>query len=290
MLLYAGTTLKKFFNYFILKNKVKKLKVSSKSAGNLLLKNSGTSETLRNKIIMNLKAIRSVSIHVPDYLRPISYEEFGYYLAGLIDSSGDINKKKQLVIVFKEIDFSLAYYIKKRIGYGSVKKIKDKNTILLVISKEKGVKKVLALINGKLKSRIKYNQITRNCLNYKDYMDQINFRKSLSKNLDNHWLAGFSDSLGNFYEDYSNPLESDLHFKINWNDISVLLLIKEYLGGNIVYNSSINLYTFKATSYVIYIENIINYFDKYHLLSKNYINFLKWRKRFLKLYGKNYKE
>lgn len=293
MLLYAGTTPRKRFNYFIFQDKVKKLKEWSKSAGNLIFNNNGTSETLCNKIIINFNTRRPVSVHVPKYLRPFSYEEFGYYLAGLIDSSGDINKKKQLVIVFKEIDISLAYYIKKRIGYGSVKKIKDKNSVLLVISKEKGIKKVIAWINGKLKSRIKYNQIIRNllnCSNYIDYKRQINFRKSLSKDLNNHWLAGFSDPLGNFYEDSTNYLESDLHFEINWDDISVLLLIKEFLGGTITYNSSINLYTFKATSYVVYIEGIIDYFDKYHLLSKNYINFFKWRKRFLRLYGKNYKE
>lgn len=296
MLLYAGTTSKNKFNYYISKNKVKKFKQWSKSAGNLIISkfknNNGTSETLRNKTIMNFRTKRWVSVHMPNYLRPISYEEFGNYLAGLIDSSGDINKKKQLIIVFREIDFSLAYYIKKRIGYGSVKKIKDKNIILLVISKEKGIKKVITWINGRLNSKIKYNQIVRNLLNSPDFLEfkkQINFRKNLNNNLNNHWLAGFSDSLGNFYVNYTNPLNSSLQFKINWNDISVLLLIKEFIGGSIVYNRSINIYTYKVDNSILMIENVIHYFDQYHLLSKNYISFFKWRKSFLKLYGKYYK-
>jgi hypothetical protein len=38
--------------------------------------------------------------------------------------------QQQLVIVFHKFDISLAYSIKKRVGFGSVKKVKIKNAYL----------------------------------------------------------------------------------------------------------------------------------------------------------------
>src|SRR5690606_40803465 len=88
MLLYAGTTSKSNFNYYISKITVTRLKQWSKSAGNVILYNNGTSETLRNKTVKNLNNVRSVSVHVLKYLKPLSYEQFGKYLSGLIDDNG----------------------------------------------------------------------------------------------------------------------------------------------------------------------------------------------------------
>jgi len=114
-LLYAGITFILSFKYLVLIDKVKILKQWSKSAGNKF--KFGTSETLRNGTIINLKNnIKPISIHVPKYLRPINDEEFGYYLAGLIDGSGSFSKTQELIIMFHIKNISLAYYIKKKIG------------------------------------------------------------------------------------------------------------------------------------------------------------------------------
>ena len=72
-----------------------------------------------------LENISSISIHVPIHRKPINDEEFSYYLAGLIDSNGNFEKDLSLKINFNILDISLAYFIKKKIGYGSVKKIKN---------------------------------------------------------------------------------------------------------------------------------------------------------------------
>ena len=84
---------------------------------------SGTSETIRD----NTENIKNISIHVPTHLKPLKGEQFGHYLAGLIDGGGHFSSKQQLVIVFSSPDVKLAYYIKKVIGFGNVKKVKDKN-------------------------------------------------------------------------------------------------------------------------------------------------------------------
>jgi hypothetical protein len=107
----------------------------------------------------------------------------------LIDGVGHFSSNQQLLIVFHSLDASLAYYIKEKLGFGSVKKIKDKNGFLLVVASKKGLERVIDLINGKIRTENKFNQITNNILNHNNY---IEFRKRLSlklnsdKELKNH--------------------------------------------------------------------------------------------------------
>lgn len=96
-------------------------------------KNKRTSETLCNKI----------SIHNPRHLKPLSDLQFGHYLAGLIDGDGHFSTQKQLIIVFNELDSSLAYFIKSKIGYGNIYKVKNKKAVIFVLSKKEGLLKVL---------------------------------------------------------------------------------------------------------------------------------------------------
>jgi hypothetical protein len=120
---------------------------------------------------------------VPRHKKPQSDQEFGYYLAGLIDGDGHFSKQQQLIIVFHILDAPLAYYIKGKVGYGSVKKVKNKNAVLLVLSSKIGLIKVINLINNK--TRIKHDQIINNILaRYPDV--QINFNKDDSTDLNNH--------------------------------------------------------------------------------------------------------
>jgi len=69
---------------------------------------------------------------VSKHLKPVNYTEFGHYLASLIDGDGHFSSAQQLVIVFNILDIQLAsYYIKKRIGYGNVRKVNNKNAVFL---------------------------------------------------------------------------------------------------------------------------------------------------------------
>jgi hypothetical protein len=79
----------------------------------------------------------------------------------------------------------LAYYIKKQLGFGSIKKVKDKNAFILIIAAKKGIEKVINLINGKIRTENKFNQIINNILNHNKYADlkkNINF--SLNTDID----------------------------------------------------------------------------------------------------------
>jgi hypothetical protein len=266
---------------------VKKLKQWSKStAGNIFNIKNGTSETLCNETVVNTENVKSISVHVPEHLRPVSDDQFGHYLAGLIDGDGHFSSKQQLVIVFHSLDAPLAYYIKERLGFGNVKKVKDKNAFLLVIAAIKGLEKVINLINGKIRTAKKFNQITNNILNHDNYAE---FRKKISlklnsdKDLKNHWLAGFSDADASFQIkvlNRTNKVEVRLNFQIDQKRDSILLLIKDFFGGNIGYRKSQDTYYYGSTSFGS-AKNVINYFDYFHLLSSKHINYLKWRKAYL---------
>ena len=291
-LLYAGTT-SLSFKYSTLIVIVKKLKQWSISAGNITyLISNGTSETLRSETV-DAENINPVSVHVPTHLKPANDHQFGHYLAGLIDGDGHFSSKQQLVIVFHSLDVSLAYYIKKRLVFGSVKKVKDKKAFILIIAAKKGIEKVLTLINGKIRTETKLNQINNNILSHSSYAKfgkSLNFILNKDNNLKNHWLAGFSDADASFQIKILNRnrrYEVRLNFQIDQKKNSILLLIKDFLGGNIGYRSSQDTYYYGSTSFGS-AKNVLEYFDYFHLLSTKHINYLKWRKAYLIIQSRNH--
>jgi hypothetical protein len=169
---------------------VKNLKTISISAGNFSHSKCeiGTSETLRDETT-NTEKIKTVSSHISKHLKPANNTEFGHYLAGLIDGDGHFSSKQQLVIVFNLLDVQLAYYIKKQLGYGTVRKVKDKNAVILIVASRKGIELVISLINGKFRTTSKFTQITNSILahpRYLDYSKNISLNLNTSNNLKNH--------------------------------------------------------------------------------------------------------
>ena len=200
MLPCAGTTSLsfKYSNCLNTKVIVTKLKQRSQSAGNFAyFSDESTSEALRNKSELP-NSCKKVSVHVPIHSKPLTDNDFGHYLAGLIDGDGHFSKTPQLVIVFNQLDASLAYFIKGQIGYGNIYKVKNKEAVILVVSKGEGIRRVIKLINGKIRSDNKLNQINKNILSNPRFKDLPLISKNKDSNLNNHWLAGFSDAIANF--------------------------------------------------------------------------------------------
>jgi len=88
--------------------------------------------------------------------------------------------------VFHSSDVHLAYYIKKQLGFGNVRKVKDKNANLLIISNKKGIEKIIHLVNGKIRNKSKFNQICKNILDNK-YVElkTLDFKLNLDNSLEN---------------------------------------------------------------------------------------------------------
>lgn len=289
--------------YFIY-TKIVTILIQGQSAGNNSLW-IGTSETTRNNIESNnitrsnsQEKIVAVSEHVPTHLKPQTDEAFGHYLAGLIDGDG-ASSKYRITIAFNVLDASLAYYIKKRIGYGTVKKIADQNAIILTITKREGLEKVINLINGKQRVQFKIDAINKNIINAYSVAElplliKDELHLNTSSDLDNHWLAGFLDAEGSFKiktlvssaqgvgsasPNGSSRVEIRLYVQIDQESRRLLDLIKDKFGGNIVYSKSQDSYYYSSTSFSS-AKKFIWYLDRYHLLSSKHLNYLKWRKAY----------
>lgn len=274
---------------------VKILKAINKSAGNFLHNKCeiGTPETRRDEITNKTEIVKPISIHLPKHLKPANNTEFGHYLAGLIDGDGHFNSKQQLVIVFNSLDIQLAFYIKKQLGHGTIRKVKDKNAVILIVASPKGIESVINLINGKFRTTSKFDQITNSILahsRYVDYSKNISLSLNTSNNLENHWLAGFSDADASFQIkvliNRNNKTEVRLNYQIDQKKDYLLKLIKSFLGGNIGYRENHDTY-YASTSFGS-AKKVINYFDQYHMLSTKHINFIKWRKAYILIQNKKH--
>lgn len=292
-MLYAGTALLKSFKYSIEFNIVKKLKQKSKSAGNILNITDGTSETLRNGIAVHSEHVKFISDHVAKHVKPLNNEQLGHYLAGLIDGDGHFSKMQQLVIAFSSTDVFLAYYVKEKLGYGTVRKVKNKNAHLLIVSKKEGVLNALNLINGKLRTEHRFNQVISNILNDTKYKNlDIKFTINSSNDFYNHWLAGFSDADASFQIKFLNRIiknkpEIRLNYQIDQKKNLLLEMIKSYLGGNIGYRKSQDTYYYGSTSFGS-AKKVLQYFDKFNLQSRKHISYLKWRKVYIIIQNKEH--
>lgn len=249
-----------------------KIQIENKqSAGN-----SDISEKIPNLIQENYY----ISDHLFKHEKPKTDQNFGYYLAGLIEGDGYFGNHK-FEIAFNKKDAFLAYYIKKQIGYGSVLNLKNKNSLRYVLRHTEGLKRVLNLVNGKFLTDKKINQL----LNHKyDLNYNLTILPPAKFDLNsNYWLAGFSDANGSFVITLANSKSQvkdfslRLEFKIKQNTSELLDLIKKTLGGNIYYLESEQLFYYNSTNFKS-AKLIVDYFDKFHLNSSKYISYFKWRK------------
>jgi len=180
-------------------------------------------------------------------LKPINYTEFGHYLAGLIAVDGYIHLK-YIAISFHSSDDSIAYYLKSRLDYRQVSK-KNKKAIIFVIRKKEGIYKILSLINEKLRTEHKLNQVNRILNN----TILNNFDLNYTQDLNNYWLAGFSYAYASFQiilnrKDRKKP-EIRLSFQVDQKKDIILNLIKIFLVGNLGYRKTQDTYYYSSTSF-----------------------------------------
>lgn len=223
-----------------------------------------------------------ISDHLKKHIKPETDEEFGYYLAGLIEGDGYFGDKR-FEIAFHMDDISSAYYIKKRIGYGSVLFFKKNNYVRYVLRHSAGLKKVLSLVNGKFLGKNQIDQLIKH--KYSEYYNISILPKANFDICENHWLAGFSDAEGSFgifinkSKTYKSGYNITLPFRIKQKNPELLTLIKTQFGGN-VYQFNDGLFSYSSISFKI-AYRFANYFDKFHLLNASkWINFIKWRKAY----------
>ena len=191
-----------------------------------------------------------------------------------------------ITITFHHLDAPLAYYIKKRIGYGVVDKVKNKNALVYRANLEGSIV-IAKLINGKLRTeKIKNFYCLLELINKRIPTPIISQGKDTSLLTNSHWLAGFSDADASFQIKTINRkgrkfgYEIRLNYRLDQKDKFILEQIKEALGGSIGYRKNQDTFYYSSVSFGS-AKKVINYFDYFHLLSRKHINYLKWRKTYL---------
>ena len=260
---------------------LKKFKLPGQSAGNFILSTKATAST--KNTYNSFSSLPKISEHVPKHNSNLTDQEFGYFLAGLIEGDGWFGLN-ELHIIFSERDISLAYLIKKRIGYGNVYKIKDKNAVRYICKNKTGLSIILSLINGKFVSRFKYEQLIKH-----NYNKNFNFEILPPSNiisLDNYWLAGFTQADGCFYisivksKTHKTGFSVRLEFSIKQNDVLPLKLLYTKLNmGNLSQYSS-GIWCYKSSGYKT-AALLIDYFDTFNVFAGKYVDYLKFRKVYI---------
>lgn len=267
--------------YCLLKKKLFRLNDKQSADNSLVLENSN------DQLVFNIKSFSAsqenfisddlkISDHLKKHKKPESSEELGYYLAGLIEANGQIGYD-EINIAFNKIDLSLAYFIKKKLGYGSVWYNKQTNVCYYGVFNEQGRKKLFNLINGKLRGSFKIELLKKH-----NYDKQFNLAILPPVDFDlfsNHWLAGFSEKdasfiISLFYSKSKNLLKLKLTFAISQKYLDLLIQIKQCFAGSLIKSKTRDCFVYSSNS----LENaykVITYFDKYHLNSTKYINYIK---------------
>ena len=281
ILLYAGNSCISSPLAFNSLGKIYLHSQSGQSAGNFTQSTKATASA--KNTYTHYKNLPKISEHVPLHKSNLSDTDFGYFLAGLIEGEGWFGFK-ELHIIFNEKDISLAYFIKKRIGYGNVYKIKNKKAVRYICKHEKGLSIILYLINGKLISKPKYDQLIKH--NYSENFDYLILPPSNILNLDNYWLAGFTQADGCFHisiaksKTHKTGFSVRLEFSIKQNDVLPLKLLYNLLNMGNLSQYSNGIWCYKSTGYKT-AALLIDYFDKFNVFAGKYIDFLKFRKVYI---------
>ena len=222
-------------------------------------------------------------------------EFLGFYLAGLIEGDGYISITNEnrviLGITFNLKDQPLAEKLLNFLGKGFIAKRKS-NCIELRFSEKKTILKIVTLINGKFRTP-KIDQLHKliDWLNNK-YSMAISKLPLDNSPLDvNSWLTGFIEADGGFYIRFSLKqiickfsLEQRMIYpKTGESYYTILNNICIFLNVKLSVRNRLNK---KNSYYQIRVENqnstkiLIDYLNKYPLLSSKYLDFLEWEKSF----------
>lgn len=266
-------------------------------------------EGILNGYYLNLCFGLNYSRHLHLFSRLRKFSSFNsdrqlyYYLAGLIEGDGCFYVPKtfkteggktttaSIEVVFALKDAPSAEFLKDTIG-GNVYKRKDKNCVRWMIQDKATVTFIVNAINGKLRtSKIHYFYNLIDFLNFKgDNIIKLPLDNSSFDS--NAWLAGFIDSDGNFSIKgfSSNNLRTYLGFQfylpqraIDVNGYSTELFMQklaDFLNCKLVFRTlkqGFSNYVVNTSS--IESNNIvIEYLNKYPLLSSKYLDFKNWEK------------
>lgn len=215
--------------------------------------------------------MKKLKIHRPTKKIYTTDNDFGHYLAGIIDGEGHFSKQGQIVVSFNERDIRHALKLRSQIGYGKIRAVKDKAAVNWIISNKKGALKVMKLIHNKIRHPEKIKQFNdRLCNKY-----EFEFTENSSIiNWESSWFSGFFDTDG--YLRIYNVIKKERHYpeirllaQIDQKSDILLKQFKENFGGYLGYRKKQDTYYYSTTSYNgMYL--LLKHLDKYSVQCEHY--------------------
>jgi hypothetical protein len=218
--------------------------------------------------------------------KPQNPQQRSYFLAGLIDADGHINKK-ELAITFHEHDISVAHYLKKTVGYGSIRKLKNKRAYNFEIYSKEGLSKVAELIEDKLRLPLRIGQYNA-CLVPRIFCKPT--KQDFSCLLANHWLAGFIQGDGSFQIKllkikYGLGSRVQLTVQVSLKKDSLLRRIQNDFGGYVGFRQPDNTYYYSSGSF-INAERFVRYLNVNQVMGSKFKTYSLWKKAFEQVQNK----
>lgn len=259
-----------------------------------------------------------------------SKDQLGFYLAGLIEGDGCIslpaigNTKLNRVlnprIVFTSHINNIGLYAFLQFELGGIGRfqITGNNTLRYIIGDVEGIKFIINLIHGKL--RTPKNQRFNKLIEFMNTKYSLNIAESLldkSDLADNSWFAGFTEADGHFgvkvieakpksetrkrsvsesvsiffrldQRSYDNPTASSM--------LPIMEKIAQFLGASNLLTYTINNPKSKSTTEMLSVSitslekfrPIVDYFNKYPLLGVKGLDFKDWEKVFNMIISKEH--
>jgi len=236
--------------------------------------------------------------------------QFGAYLAGLIESDGHINLPKnpnstpRIEITFHSINFPLALKIMDLIEFGYIYPLKGQNAYRLVINNIQGLLRVVALVNGNFRTpKIASLHALIMWLNLHSGSSILPLPSDGSPLIGNAWLAGFSEGDSNFFIQFSprklnsatgklSKLRIVCRYSIEQRKVEpkfggatepFMRLIASLFGVNLnttTHHTPPRHYWAIYVSSRLGIQAVINYFDVFPLIGVKYLDYLDFRSAF----------
>ncbi len=236
----------------------------------------------------------------------------GSYLAGLIEGDGYILVRKEkgekvspaIILTFHEKEMAMFIKLKNILGYGNIYKEKS-GVCRFQITSEKDMINTINLINGYFRTP-KIEALHRAIDNLNKWR-KANLCKSRLDNSDffsNAWLAGFTDADGWFYLNLTGHYAKDgftknrsriqcrfalsqreIYKRTNESFVNIMSELSKYFKCNLNYKlASHPSFKEPAKLLVFYLQSnkkhhlVINFFNKYPLMSSKYLNYLDYCK------------
>lgn len=185
--------------------------------------------------------------------------------------------------IINQADPKVLFFIKKNLGFGTVKKLASGYWRYCVTSKD-GTEKLINIFKNNLKlektnERFKLFVKGHNSrVLVKEYFDNETFLSNSEVSLNDGWLSGFIDAEGCFSSSLRKNSIS-LKFSIRQVDTSsVVDNIKNILEGGSISRgkNNLNSYYWSSTNPIKCL--LIDYLDEYNLHSKKIIDYERWKK------------